>query len=422
MHLLITGGTGYIGQRVAELAHKRGWQVTLLGARRPVPGMRIILWRLGETVPAAAWETPVDAVIHLAHCWQNTGTEASDVNFPGSGRLFAAARKAGVVRILFASSLSARSDALNRYGRVKHRIEEMLRPGNETAVRIGVVYGGPRHSQWGTLYGLTGIAPFLPMIGTGQLIQPIHLDDVAAGLLRLAEMPAPLPAVVVLAGEPVTFGEYLKGIAALVHGRRLRLLPLPAAPFVWLLDALDRVGLGVDAIRERVRGLVGIGVRSGDADAALLGLSRRSLEKGLAGEAPPPMKWRVAEAAALLGYVRGRAPTAATLRRYLRGARRYAMPVGAFDGPVLPPLLCRCPPLLWFAEPAASDMRPKAVALRARLRIAAVLAETEPGSAAKFYAYRPVGRWLAVSRLAFLGLVETLLLLPRRLVGWSLWR
>lgn len=422
MNLLVTGGTGYIGRRVAELARERGWQVTLLGSGRRAGGTRAIPWRLGEPVPAAAWHAPVDAVIHLAHCWQNTGAEASDVNVAGSELLFAAARKAGVTRMVFASSISARPDALNRYGRTKRRIEELLHQGSESAARIGLVYGGSRRSQWGMLYRLTGRFPVLPMIGTGQLVQPIHLDDVAAGLLRLAAMPAPVPPIVVLAGEPIPFGEFLRRIARAIHGRRLLLLPLPSRPVLLLLDALVRLGLPVDAIRERVRGLVGITVRPGAADAAMLGMSWRSLEQGLDAERPSPLRWRIAEGAALLAYVRGRAPTPATLRRYVRGSLRFAAPIGAHNGPVLPPVLRRFPPLLWFAEPPAGDNRPKAAALRARLRAAAVLAETEPGAVRQFCADEPAGRSLAVSRLALYAVIESLLLVPRHLIGWPLWR
>ena len=421
MNLLITGGTGYIGRRVAKLAREQGWQVTLLGAAQPAPGMRAVPWRLGEPVPAAAFSPPVDAVIHLAHCWQNRGAEASDVNVAGTEMLLAAARRSGVTRFVFGSSLSARADALNRYGRTKHRIEQLLQ-GGETAARIGLVYGGPRRSQWGTLYGLTARLPILPMIGTGQLVQPIHLDDVAAGLLRLAASPASVSSIVVLAGEPIPFGDYLKKVASAVHGCRLRLLPLPSQPILSALDFLVRLGLPLDSIRERVRGLAGITARSGAADAAMLGLSWRPLEDGLHSEAPPPLKRRVAEAAALLTYVRGRAPTPATLRRFLRGWSRFESPAGAFMDPVLPPILCRFPRLLWLVEPTARDARPKAAALRARLRAAAVLAETEPGAATQFYAYESAGRLLALSRLSLYAGIEALLLVPRHLAGLTLWR
>ena len=56
MHILITGGTSYIGRRLASLALRQGHSVTLLGTDRTMPGLaRAIPWRLGASVPDTTW-------------------------------------------------------------------------------------------------------------------------------------------------------------------------------------------------------------------------------------------------------------------------------------------------------------------------------------------------------------------------------
>ena len=77
-HVIVTGGTGYIGRRFVKAALISGCKVTLLGRRREVcahQNLKYIAWSLGEPLPAEAIDSNVDpkvqAVIHLAHDWKN---------------------------------------------------------------------------------------------------------------------------------------------------------------------------------------------------------------------------------------------------------------------------------------------------------------------------------------------------------------
>jgi len=213
----------------------------------------------------------------------------------------------------------------------------------------------------------------------------------------------------------VAFGDFLREIAWRLHGRRPLLLPVPFAPLLFLLDGLVKIGIPLHGLRERVLGLAGVTVQPGEADAARLGLSLRSLAAGLAGEGSRHRHGRASEAAALLRYVLGRPASEATLRRFLRGWRRYD-----FGATVVPPLLQNCPPLMRIAEPLPWDRRARAQALRARLHAAAALAETQPGS--RFYVEQPrpaIAAWL---RLLAFGAAEAALLLPRIIIGQWLWR
>src|SRR5439155_26142763 len=131
------------------------------------------------------------------------------INCRGSRLLLADARRAGVKRFVFASSVSARADALNAYGRIKWRVEQFLEGADTVAARLGLVYGGPTRGMYGLLLKLVSLTPVLPMVDPWRLVQPIHVDEVCRGLLALADGDA--TGWKGLAGPvPITFAEFLK--------------------------------------------------------------------------------------------------------------------------------------------------------------------------------------------------------------------
>lgn len=94
-HVLITGGTGYIGSRLVALARARGWLVTLLtrstSGRNDDPGVRLFDWTLEADPPDAAFRTdngfpPIDAVIHLAHQWHSGAPDEPDLTSTSRAR------------------------------------------------------------------------------------------------------------------------------------------------------------------------------------------------------------------------------------------------------------------------------------------------------------------------------------------------
>ena len=123
-------------------------------------------------------------------------------NFDGTSALLQACRAAGLGRFVFVSSQSARPDAANVYGRVKWRIEQVLAGDREVSARVGLVYGGPPRAMFGLLSRLTARLPVLPMIDPWREVQPIHIDEVCEGLLRLdGEFAAATPKLMARAAD-----------------------------------------------------------------------------------------------------------------------------------------------------------------------------------------------------------------------------
>ncbi len=374
--LILTGATGYIGKRLVEILLQDGREVVLL-SRAPKPGAatREIAWSLGDGVPAEAMSAGVapaeHAVIHLAHNWRDTSEDGEDPrsNLAGTRALLESARALGIERFVFVSSQSAREDAANVYGRLKWRIEQLLQAPGDVAARVGLVYGGPKDAQYGLLSKLTKLAPVLPMIDPWREVQPIHLDEVCMGLLKLAD--GAQTGWVGLAGpKPVRFGVVLQTLARELHGKRLPIVPIPLRLALLACDVSARIPVGPTIDRERVLGLAGTRNMECAAQLAELGLDVRSLEDGLRGEREN-RRLLLAEGRTLLHYALGRQPNPALIRRYVRALGL----TGAHSPLPISKLSKRMPALVRFGEP----LRTKSEAGR-RLALAASLADADPAS------------------------------------------
>jgi hypothetical protein len=305
---------------------------------------------------------------------------------------------------VFISSLSARSDALNRYGRTKFAIEGLFDGANEASLRVGLVYGGPRIAMYGRLCRIVGLTSVLPMIGSGQPVQPIHRDEVARGILAAADRK--LSGSVGLAGaDAVGFGRFLDVLARRTRGRGVLVLELPLGPLLLACRVLNAVPVGPKVDPERVLGLAGVRFVETGADLERLGMTVAPFADGMAGE-PAARRVLLAEGRCLLRFVLRGEPGAALVRRYARAVGR----AGAF---ALPPLVRRWPALLRWVEPLGGRSE-----LRRRLTIALALAEaSREGERALSHGGRP-GRLMALAA----DLVVDGLAMPVRFVLGSLAR
>ncbi|WP_255416956.1 NAD(P)-dependent oxidoreductase [Erythrobacter sp. HKB08] len=187
--IAITGGTGFVGQMVLDVAQQRGLPVRSLARR--VPGDRTgVDWVQGDLADAGAMQALAEgseAVVHIAGL-----TNAPDPahfeapNVEGTALMIEACKAAKVKRFVFVSSLSARKPDLSAYGASKAKAEELVQASglDWTIVRPPAVYG-PRDVDMFELFrsARMGLVPLPP----GGATSIIHVEDLARLLLDLPD-------------------------------------------------------------------------------------------------------------------------------------------------------------------------------------------------------------------------------------------
>ncbi len=186
--LAITGATGFVGSAVLAEALAQGHRVKAL-ARRDQPALDGVEWVRGDledTAALAALVGGADAVIHVAGL-TNTPDPAqfAAANVTGTANVIGAMKGAGLKRLVFVSSLSARMPELSAYGASKARAEALVEASglDWTTVRPPGVYG-PRDVDYLEMFRTAkwGFVP-LPPGGASSII---HAHDLAALLVALA--------------------------------------------------------------------------------------------------------------------------------------------------------------------------------------------------------------------------------------------
>ena len=166
MHVLITGGTGYIGSTAVEIMHKQGYEITILddcstGHADSVPqGVRFVQGSLLNPVDIADALVDVDVVMHFAgKSLVGESVEKPDlykrVNVDGTRNLLDEMSKVGVKKMVFSSSAatygqpqetpikeSAIGAPTNPYGSTKLAIDQMI---GEESRRRGIAAASLRY-------------------------------------------------------------------------------------------------------------------------------------------------------------------------------------------------------------------------------------------------------------------------------------
>ena len=418
---MVTGGTGFIGRALINELLKNSINVTMLGKFKNDEGnkrIRKINWALGNDFPDCCsgsddnWPL-ADAIIHLAHQWDDK-SGALSLNHTATRTLFASARKAGIRRLIFASSVSSSAEAKNNYGQIKWQIEQDLTSDIFVPVRIGLVYGGSQASQWGMLCKLVRFTPILPMLNPRQLVQPIHVSEVANGLIKLALTSELRQSEYVLAAsKPVMFASFLEKLANICFGRRIKVIPIPALPVLFALECTKHLP-GIKNIKEKVLGLLGLPVLETKKSLDELSLTLMDIDEGLAKDTLN-QKRLIKEAYIVLSSVLGARPSFFAIRSYIRGVNLWdnGIQVGM-------PFLARLhPQFLRLYDPVFRSLEPREMngTISGRIYLAALVLEASD-IAPEIYSYVKIGIFWAVVRGLKILVQEALLLPIRVVISW----
>jgi dihydroflavonol-4-reductase len=262
MKILVTGGTGFIGSRLALQARGEGHEVIVAGqlnsdaerARHEElarAGVSIEQGPLQDAQYAQRVTAGCQAVIHLAAAQHEANVPDEyffDVNVNGTKTLLEASRGAGVSRFVYGSTIGVygeyRGQALdedtppqpmNVYGRSKLAAEQVVKAQQgemqTSIVRISETYG-PGDYRLLKLFRALDRGRFF-IIGSGlNRRQAIHVRDLVQGLMLAAVHPAAVGETFVLAGqETMTTREMVEHVAHAL-GRRAPRWRAPMWPFL----------------------------------------------------------------------------------------------------------------------------------------------------------------------------------------------
>jgi uncharacterized protein YbjT (DUF2867 family) len=301
MRILITGASGFIGGHILDALLATGHQV-VAGVRRPElfpvrDNCSPIQIDFSRHLDAGQWLPRLQGIDAVINCVGIIGEDRrnrfDDLHHRGPVALFQACETAGVRKVIQISALGADDTAFSRYHLTKKAADDFLASTalDWAILQPSVVYGVGGASF--ALFCAMAALPITPLIDDGnQRLQPVHVDDLVAAVLRLLPPDAPNRLRLPVAGpEVITLAELLSRLRSWLGYR-----PAPSwkVPFGLVLPLAELVGslvaspLNGDALRMLQSGSTADSV----GFARLLGREPKSLTTALAeSPARQPERW-----------------------------------------------------------------------------------------------------------------------------------
>jgi uncharacterized protein YbjT (DUF2867 family) len=284
VRLLVTGGSGFLGEYVLRAASAHGHEITALARSRAAAakvgwlGAQPIRGDLADAGSlAAAFEAGrCEALINLVSL--------------GSGHapaIIEAAKAAGIPRAVFLSTTAVTTTLPAASGPVRLAAEQEIRESglDWTILRPTMIYGAAGDRNLSRLLVVLRRTPLLPIPAGAGLQQPVHVADVADAVLAAAERPGATGLTYDVAGPaPLSLAELLRTAARAVASRT-RFISVPMPSVVAATRGYELVSRHPRIRVEQLRGLAGDKVFAIDAAARDLSYAPRSFAEGIAAEA-----------------------------------------------------------------------------------------------------------------------------------------
>jgi uncharacterized protein YbjT (DUF2867 family) len=245
----VLGGTGFVGtELVIRLARDGHWirvPTRTAGDNDPLrvlDTVRVIRADVHDPRALARLFGGADVVVNLIGILNEHGRATfKSVHVELAAKVVAAARAAGVKRLLHMSSLGADAQAApSKYLRSKGAAEARVRASNAalgwTIFRPSVIFGDGDSltNRFARLLRLAG--GFLPLARAGARFAPISVEDVAEAFRRAATNKATIGQTYELCGPHVMTLEEVVRTTAEVAGLRCSMVRLP--DFISLVQAV----------------------------------------------------------------------------------------------------------------------------------------------------------------------------------------
>ena len=285
MKLLVTGGSGFLGEYVLREAARRGHETVALArsdtAARAVAGFGAspVSCDLGQAdrLSAVFAAARCDALVNLA-----------SLGFGHAPAIIAATEQAGIGRAIFVSTTAVTTTLPAPSKQIRLAAERQIRYSRLqwTIIRPTMIYGAAGDRNLSRLLRLLSRTRLFPVPGGGRhLQQPVHVTDVADAVLSALERPAAVGMIYDVAGpEPMTFAALLQTCARAVASRT-RFVPVPLSPVIALASGFERVSQHPPIRAEQLRRLAEDKAFAIETAVRDLGYAPRPFTDGIRAEA-----------------------------------------------------------------------------------------------------------------------------------------
>ncbi len=285
--ITVFGGSGFIGRHLVKRLAQAGFQIRV--AVRDTEAAQFLKID-GDTGQVAPWLADVthpdqvaaavdgaDCVVNLVGILYERGRRTfQSIHVDGAGHVAAAAKAAGIRRLVHVSAIGAAEDSPALYGRTKAGGEAAVLAAFPEAVivRPSVVFG-PDDNFFNLFAGLSRLTWVLPVFGCptwpeikifpegglveidlygdgGTKFQPVYAGDVAEAIKNILSDTLGVERAFELGGPTVYSFKEIMDLLLEATGRKRFLMPLPfglAAFYAWFLEFWPKPILTRDQIK-----------------------------------------------------------------------------------------------------------------------------------------------------------------------------
>ncbi|HZC19393.1 MAG TPA: NAD(P)H-binding protein [Rubrobacteraceae bacterium] len=278
MKILVSGGTGLLGQGLLRVLRESGEHEVrcLVRTTSSVERLQGLKLAYGDALDAGSIEKALrgtDAFVHMA------GIEFTPW-------VLEAMHRAEVERLVVVSSTSAHSRFSFRSAPLLTNEALLPRSGLRwTVVRPSMIYGSELDHNMHKLLRFLDRFSVLPLIGSGEnLWQPVYYEDLARGMYEALVRKAAVGSTYDLPGaRPLRYVELVR-VAAGALGKKVRILRIPAEPVRRGLLVAEKLKVPLPVKSEQVLRLREDKVYSYEKAREELGYAPRAFEEGIALE------------------------------------------------------------------------------------------------------------------------------------------